>query len=132
MKKFGVGFAKVLLTLILIMPIVGSFGVFPAPTRDLYNSDIAFGFINALMQAKYVMWINAVVCGLVIVGIWARREALAALLLLPFSVHVVAFHLFLDGGIFTVGAIMADLLLILNLVFLYLNREKYAFLLKKS
>ena len=30
---------KVLLSLILVLPILGLTGIFPPPTRDLYNTD---------------------------------------------------------------------------------------------
>lgn len=38
--------AKVLLTLVLVMPILGVLGIFPAPTRELYSSSQAFLFIQ--------------------------------------------------------------------------------------
>ncbi len=122
--------SKVLLSLILIMPIFGTLGIFPTPTRDLYNSDIAFEFIQMLTTIRYINIIMSVVFALAIALIWTKREALAAILITPITVNIVAFHLFLDGGLFTGGAIMGNVLLILNIYFLYQNREKYRELLR--
>lgn len=117
--------SKTLLSLILIMPILGAVGIFPAPTRDLYNSDIAFEFIQMLMVIRYINYIMSAVFAVAVVLLWTRREALAAILITPITVNIVAFHLFLDGGLFTGGAIMGNILLALNIYFLYQNRVKF-------
>lgn len=132
MKKVVNIILKVLLSAILLMPILGAFGVFPEPTADMYGSPEAFAFIQSLMDSGYIMIINSVVFILAFVLLWAKREALAALLLLPITVNIVAFHLFLDGGLLTAGAAMGNLLLVLNLYFMWQYRSQYAGLLSKS
>lgn len=121
---------KVVLCLIMVTPILGVTGIFPAPTADMYTSEASFAFISALMQSGYIMWLMAIVFALAVYLIATRRMALAALLILPITLNIVGFHLFLDGGLFTPGAIMADVLFALNLYFLYQNRKTYADLLK--
>ena len=129
MKKIIPIALKVLLSLIMVMPIVGALGVFPAPTADLYNNPKAFAFIEALMGSGYINPIMGLVFALALVCLWTKREALAAILILPITVNVVAFHLFLDGGLLTPGAVMADALLALNVYFLWQQRTEYRTLL---
>ena len=123
---------KVLLSLIMLMPIIGALGIFPAPTADLYNNPRSFAFIEALMGSGYVNPIMGLVFATALVSLWAKREALAAILILPITVNIVAFHLFLDGGLLTPGAIMGNALLLLNGYFLWQNRAAYAPLLEKN
>ncbi|MEK7632583.1 MAG: hypothetical protein AAB473_02215 [Patescibacteria group bacterium] len=131
MKNIRDGVLKAILTLITVMPIAGVLGIFPEPTADLYTSQRSFAFIQAIMDAQYIMVVMAIVFAAVAVLLWTKRVALAALLLLPLTVNIVGFHLFLDGGLFTAGAIMADALLVLNIYFLYQQRARYAGLLEK-
>jgi TctA family transporter len=121
---------KVLLSLMLLMPIVAAFGVFPEPTRDLYHTDLAFSFIEALIDVAYINYMMAVVMAIALISLWTKREGLAALLLAPIVVNIVGFHAFVDGGLFTAGAVMANVLFALNLYFLWKNREEYKPLLK--
>ncbi len=123
---------KVVLCLLIVTPILGAFGIFPQPTRDLYNTDIAFEFINILMQIKYINYIISIVFLLAILLIITKRTALAILLILPISVNIIAFHAFLDGGLFTPGAIMGNILFLINIYFLWQNRELYSILFKTS
>ncbi|MBY0328606.1 hypothetical protein K2Q02_00715 [Patescibacteria group bacterium] len=116
---------KVLLVLLLVSPILGAFGIFPAPTADLYNTPQAFSFIEALSVAWYINIIIAVVFAIAIALILTRRTALAALLLLPVTINIVAFHGFLDGGLLTTGALMGDVLFLLNIYFLWKNCDAY-------
>lgn len=132
MKKIIDIVLRVLLSLILIMPILGILGVFPEPTADLYNTPEAFEFIQVLMASKYIMVLEGVVFAAALICLWTKRVALAALLLLPITVNIIGFHLMLDGGLHKPGAIMADVLLLLNLYFLWQQRAKYKVLLKKS
>lgn len=125
MKNIPHIIAKVLLTPICVMPIFGALGVFPAPTADLYNTPEAFTFIETIMSAGYINPIMAVVFLLALIALWTKREALTALLLLPLTVNIVAFHLMLDGGLFTAGAIMGNVLLVLNGYFLWQHRAQY-------
>jgi putative oxidoreductase len=123
---------RVLLGLLLVTPILGAFGIFPAPTPDLYNNPQAFAFIDMLFQTKYVMYMMSVVFAISLVLIIMNRMALAALLLLPISLNIIAFHAILDGGLFTAGAIMGNVLFLLNIYFLWRNRDAYRDLLDKS
>ncbi len=123
---------KVLLSLIMLMPILGVLGIFPAPTADLYNNQKAFAFIEALMGSGYINPIMGLVFAIAIISFWVKREALAAILILPITVNIIAFHSFLDGGLFKPGAMMGNALLILNIYFLWQNRTAYASLLEKK
>ncbi len=124
MKNFAHIFAKLVFSFILLMPILGVTGIFPPATRDLYNSDEAFAFIEALTAAAYIMYMMAIVHILAIVALWTRREVIGALLALPITLNVVGFHLVLDGGLFTAGALMGNVMLLINLYFLWLYRQK--------
>ncbi len=123
---------KVLLCLIILMPILGVLGVFPPPTPDLYKTEEAFNFIEILMSSKYIPYLNALIYAICIALIITKRMALAALLMLPINVNVVAFHLFLDGGLFTGGAILGNVLMLINLYFLWQNRAQYQGLWEKE
>ena len=125
MKKYLNPVLKGILSLLLVSPILGTLGIFPPPTRDLYNTDQAFEFINILMRSGYIMIIMAICFLLAIILLWTKRTAAAALLILPFTVNIVAFHLVLDGGLFTAGAIMGNVLLLLNVYFLWQYRTSY-------
>lgn len=117
---------KVVLCLLISTPILGALGIFPAPTPDLYNTPEAFNFINLVtVNAAYISYIMAIVFGVSIILIAMNRMALAALLILPITVNIISFHMFLDGGLLTSGAIMANVLLLLNLYFLWQNRAHY-------
>jgi putative oxidoreductase len=124
---------KVILSLILIVPIFGATGIFPEPTREQYNTELAFNFIQTLMNdASYIQYIIALVFALCIVLLWTKREALASFLIAPITINIVGFHLFLDGGLFTGGAIMGNLLLVLNIYFLWKNKGQYDSLLMRQ
>jgi hypothetical protein len=125
MKKYLNPVLKGILSLLLVSPILGTLGIFPPPTRDLYNTEQAFEFINILMRSGYIMIIMAICFLLAIILLWTKRTAAAALLILPFTVNIVAFHLVLDGGLFTAGAIMGNVLLVLNVYFLWQYRTTY-------
>ncbi len=123
---------KILLIVLIFSPILGALGIFPAPTRDMYNTDVAYNFIAMLMSTGYIMWIMAAVFAVCIVLIFMNRMALVALLLLPITVNIIAFHTFLDGGLFAPDAILADVLLIINVIFLWQQRQVYKVLLNKN
>lgn len=130
MKIFNT-ICKVVFGLILLMPVLGSLGVFPPPTPDLYNTTQAYDFIHMLMQVGYINAIMAVVCVLCIGLMITHRMALMALLILPITVNVVAFHAWIDGGLLTGGASLGNLMLVLNGYFLWQNRARYTSLLEK-
>ena len=123
---------RIVLCLIIVTPILGALGIFPTPTPDLYNSQTSFAFIQMLYSTKYVLYIMALVFAVSIVLTAMNRMAIVALLILPIVVNIVSFHLFLDGGLFTGGAILADVLLIINIYFLWQNRGSYKILYGKN
>ncbi|MBP7966834.1 hypothetical protein KAZ66_01040 [Candidatus Woesebacteria bacterium] len=123
---------KIVLCLLLVSPILGALGIFPAPTPDLYNNPNSFAFIDILFDSRYVVYLIAIVFAISILLIATNRTALAALLILPITVNIIGFHAFLDGGLFTGGAIMADMLLVLNVYFLWQNCPQYKVLWNKS
>jgi hypothetical protein len=130
LKVFNV-ILRIVLCLLIFSPILGVFGIFPAPTRDYYNTDIAFSYIDMLMAVGYVNYLMAIVFAASIVLTIMNRMALVALLILPITLNIVGFHAFLDGGLFTGGAIMGNILLLINIYFLWINRDKYKVLLSK-
>ncbi len=123
---------RIVLCLLLATPILGALGVFPAPTADLYNTPQAFAFINTLGETGYLVQFIASVFAIAIVLVVTNRMALAALLILPVSLNILAFHFFLDGGLMTSGALLADALVLINFYFLWRNRAQYRGLLEKS
>jgi hypothetical protein len=123
---------KVVLSLILVLPILGVTGVFPPATQDLYNTPEAFQFISTLQETRYINLIMVVVHVVALVCLWTGRTALAALLILPITVNVVAFHLVLDGGLLTGGAVLGNIMLLINAYFLWQHRREYAPLLART
>ena len=123
---------KVLLSLLMITPILGTLGLFPAPTPEMYGSPEAFQFISLLMGSGYVMWMSTVVYLIALFCLWTKRTAVAALLLLPITLNIVGFHAFLDTGLFTGGAVMGNVFLLLNLAFLWQQRARYSALFKQA
>jgi hypothetical protein len=123
---------KVVLSLILVLPILGTIGVGPPATQDLYNTPEAFQFIMTLQDVRYINIIMSVVHVVALVCLWTRRTALAALLILPITVNVIGFHLVLDGGLLTPGAILGNVMLLINVYFLWTRRREYAPLLART
>lgn len=133
MKKHVDTVLKVVLSLILLMPILGATGAFPPPTADMYNTQDAYTFIMLLDDlGAYINYAMVVTCALALLALWTRRTPLAALLILPITVNVVGFHLFLDGGLFTLGALLGNIMLAINVYFLWKFRNEYRFLLRKT
>ncbi len=132
MKKAIDVILKAVLSLILILPILGLTRVFPPPTQDLYNTPQAFAFIETITEGRYISIIMAVVHVIALVCLWTRRTALAALLILPITVNVVAFHLVLDGGLLTSGAVLGNIMLLINAYFLWRHRREYRPLLNQT
>lgn len=129
-------FFKVIFSLIILMPVVSLIGIFLGadiqPKQEYYNTPEAFAFIQTLMDSMYITVINSVIFAAGFFLMWTKRMALAMALILPISVNVVGFHAFLDGGLFTGGALMGNIMLILNLYFMWQERDVYLPLLNKS
>lgn len=117
---------KVVLSLILVLPILGTLGVGPPPTQDLYNTPQAFAFIETITAGRYISIIMSLVHVVALVCLWTRRTGVAALLILPITVNVVGFHAFLDGGLLTAGAVLGNIMLLINVYFLWQHRREYA------
>ena len=121
---------KVIFSLILALPVAGATGMLGEATRELYNTDIAFEFIELLVEVGYINWMMAAVHIIALIALWTRREALAALLVLPITLNVVGFHLVIDGGLLTAGAVLGNIMLLINLYLLWQYREAYQGLLE--
>ncbi len=116
---------RVLLGLLILTPILGATGVFPAPIADFYTPQ-GWAFMSALMATGYMMPLIGLTCAAALVLVIMNKMTSAAILLAPLSVNVILFHLFLDGGVFIPDAIMGDLLFVLNAYFLYRGRKQLA------
>lgn len=125
MKKIINIVLRILLSLLLVMPILGVLGVFPAPTRDLYQTQEAYDFIITLSNSGYIMWMMAAVFAICLILTLKNKMAAVALLLLPITLNIIGFHAFLDGGLLTSGSIMAVAFFLINLYFLWENRNRY-------
>lgn len=132
MKKYLHIAAKIIFSLILLMPVLGTTGMLGEATRDLYNTDQAYAFIQALVDVMYINYIMSVVHIIALIALWTKREALAALLVLPITVNVVAFHVWIDGGPFTNGAVLGNIMLLINGYLLWKNRKQYTSLLRPT
>lgn len=116
---------KVIFSLILLLPIAGATGVLGEATRELYNTDLAFAFIEMIVEVGYINWMMVVVHVLALIALWTRREGLAALLELPITLNVVAFHAVIDGGLLTAGASLGNVMLLINLYLLWKYQASY-------
>ena len=123
---------KVILSLMLIMPIFGALGIFPEPTPDMYNTMMGYEFIKMLMDAQYIMIMMSVVFLIALICLWTKRVALASVLLLPITLNIIGFHAFVDGGLLTSGAVMGNILLLINLYFVWVSRAQISQLWKKA
>lgn len=124
MKKLNL-VLRILWALLLIMPIGGALGFFPEPTADMYSTPEAWAFMDALMQLPYMMYLMAICFGVAAVLLFVGRQALAALILLPITVNIIAFHVFLDATLIAPESIMAYVFLALNGYFLWYNKDHY-------
>lgn len=114
----------VLLGLLLVMPAIGPLGVLPPPTPEMFTPE-GWAFISALMNAGYMMPMIGLTCAVTLVLLILRKSALAAIIIAPFTVNVIAFHWFLDLTPIGPSSVLAYLLLILNAYVLWENRAKY-------
>ncbi len=113
------------------MPVFGTLGIFPPPTPEMYNNREAYDFIVALMNGgKYIMWLMTAVFLICFVLVLKNKMAIVALLLLPITLNIMGFHAFLDGGLLKSGAMMGNVFFLINIYYLWQNREKYKALYK--
>lgn len=115
---------KVLFILVLLMPVLGTAGVFPAPTAELYTAN-GWAFISALMQSGYMFPLIGLTCAATLILLFMNKTALAAVIIAPMTVNVMAFHWFVDKGPFDPSGILGYVLLVCNAYFLWVNRAKY-------
>jgi hypothetical protein len=132
MKKWIDIVLKVVLSLILLLPLLGLFEIGPPASADLYNTPEAWAFIQTITEGRYISIIMAVVHVVALFCLWTRRTGLATLLILPITVNVVAFHAFLDGGLLTAGAVLGNIMLLINAYFLWQHRREYVPLLAQT
>lgn len=101
------------------------FRIFPAPTADLYYTQEAFDFIMMLINVGYINMMMGIAATFSIFYILTNRLALAALLMLPITINIVASHAVLDNGLFTMGALLGNVFFLLNIYFLWKYRVQY-------
>jgi hypothetical protein len=65
---------KVVLSLILVLPILGTLAVLPQPTADLYNTPAAFQFIVTLQETRYINIMMSAVHVIALFCLWTRRR----------------------------------------------------------
>ena len=123
---------KIVFTLLLVTPMLGALGIFPAPTTEMYSNREAFEFIQVMMNSGYIMVFMTITHVLALVALWTRREALAAALELPIALNIIGFHAYLDGGIFNAGALMGNVFLVIILYLIYVRRSSFAQLFAKN
>jgi hypothetical protein len=87
---------KVLLGLLFIMPVLGTLGVFPAPTADLYTPQ-GWAFMSAMMATGYMMPLLGITFAICLILLVTGRTALMAIILAPVTVNIICFHVFLDA-----------------------------------
>jgi putative oxidoreductase len=114
---------RVLLGLILLMPVLGALGVFPAPTASMYTPQ-AWAFMKPLMDTGYMMPLIGLTCAAALVLLVTSRTALMAVVLVPLTVNVMLFHIVLEHEPLA-STIFGVLLLVLNIFFLWTERSKY-------
>lgn len=136
MKTYTYITLKIIFSLILLLPVVSSIAIMLGynfePKPEYYQTIEAYNFIKVLMDSGYITVINSLVFAIGLVLLWTRRTALAAIIVFPIVVNIVAFHAFLDGGLFTSGAIMGNIMLAINLYLFWYYWNQYSQLLQKD
>lgn len=115
---------RILLALILLMPVAGLLGIFPEPTAEMYTPE-GWAYMSALMNTGYMMPLLTLVFFICAILLLVGKTALAAILLAPVTVNIITFHWFLDEFPIGASSILGYVVLLLNLYFLWVNREKY-------
>ncbi len=106
---------RVLFILLLLTPILGASGVFPAPTADLYTPN-GWAFMSALIATGYMLPLLAVLCAVCVVLLIMNRTALTAALIAPMTVNVIMFHAFVDTGLINPAASLGGQIIIRDAV----------------
>ncbi len=114
---------RILFGLVLLIPILGALGVFPAPTADLYTPQ-AWAFMQPLMATGYMLQLIGVTCLIGLILVIMNKMALAAVIVAPLTVNVILFHAFLEHTPIT-AMIPAAILVVCNAFFLWTERKKY-------
>ncbi len=127
---------KVIFSLIILLPVVSLIGILLGydiePKPEYYTNVEAYYFIKVLMDSMYITVINSIVFTVGLILLWTKRVALASILIFPITVNVVAFHAFLDSGLFTGGALMGNCMLAINLYFFWYHFAQYKSVLAKD
>lgn len=116
---------RILFGLLLLMPVAGGLGFLPQPTADMYSTPESWSFIEELMNTGYMMPLVALTCLAGSILSFTKRTALAGVVLAPFTVNVILFHVFLDAVPVSAAAIPAYMLLGFNVWLLWDSRESY-------
>ncbi len=122
--KYVTIIVRILLGLVILTPILGATGIFPAPTADLYTP-AGWAFMEALMNSGYMFPLIAVTCAVALVLLIMNRTALAAVILAPFAINVACFHTFVEDAPISVSASLAYVLVGGTIYLLWINRKKY-------
>lgn len=115
---------RILLGIIFLLPALGGLGVFPQPTADMYTSQ-GWAFISALINTGYMFPLIGVFSIIVAIFAFANRTALAAIMLLPFTVNIVLFHVILDATPVSASSALAYIVAAINIFLLWYNWKKY-------
>lgn len=115
---------RVLFALLLLTPVLGALGVFPAPTADLYTPE-GWAFMSAMMETGYMMPLLGVLCAVCLVLVVIGRTGLAAVLIAPMTVNVMFFHWFLDAAPISASSSLGYVLLVCNVFFLWKHWDAY-------
>jgi hypothetical protein len=127
---------KAIFSLLILLPVVSFVAILLgqdiSPKPEYYNTEVAYSFIKILMDTKYIVLTNSLIFAVSLVLLWTKRAALAAVLVLPVTYNIIAFHAFLDGGLLTGGAVMGDILFAINLYLIWYHRDQYLQLISKK
>jgi len=122
---------RIILTLILLIPVGGTLGLFPAPTAEMYGTAESWNFMSAMMQTGYMMPLIGLSFAICAILLFTGHQALSALMLVPLTVNIMAFHWFTNASPISAESALGYILLALNLYLLWYNRQKYQVLLKR-
>ena len=116
---------RFVLAAFLFLSAAGQLGYAPPPDPNMFTTE-AWAFVQALQGTGYMMQTVGIVsalCGLAF--LMNRYIALASIVLMPISINIVLFHVFLDAEPISVNASPAYLFFFLNLFMLYASRSRF-------